>query len=585
MTFLSPIFGLTLLAIIPIIIIHKFIKRYKRQNIPNNELWEELLNHRKADKKIDKLRNNIPLILQILIIIIVTILLIEPRFNGKNYLGEKVAIILDTSYSMESKIDDAKKIRIAKNKIKELLKKDDSIFTLYTLDKGLELKADENLNSSELENILDDVICTKKSNSEIKTIQLIEQLALDKNLSAIYFVTDHNYDFEDEKINQIVIASQKINNIGILDIDEKEDDLYIKIKNYGNEKINFELKMNLDGSNTYKIWDLEIEEKESKYFQIKLDEEYSYLDAKLDYNDDLVLDNSYYYVKNNLNEFKVLLVTSGNEFLQKALKLDKTVDLEISDSQNIIEGYDLYVYDNVLTEKYPKNGHILEFVKKSKSMVNAPFEYKLGNHEIFKYIDNDFSIYKASKLNLPNWASPLITANEHILAYVGEENGYKRLVFGFDIFDSDIVLKKDFPILIINSLKWIFDENIQSIGRYFVGDDVNFQNRINNEDIVLRDNMGKEKDVEINNQTVTIQDLLEPGIYSIEQDDKIYYFSVNLNSNEIIKVDNEFKEQGTLIQKNNVEIDLMKKKSMRKVILIFLLLILIIEWGVYRYDY
>ena len=84
------------------------------------------------------------------------------------------------------------------------------------------------------------------------------------------------------------------------------------------------------------------------------------LEVRISPEDALAADNSRFAGLAAAKQQKVLLVSESNLFLEKALSLSDQVELYQTDTlQENLSGYSLYVFDGVLPETMPTDGHWL----------------------------------------------------------------------------------------------------------------------------------------------------------------------------------------------------------------------------------
>lgn len=114
MTLANPL-GLLALIAIPIVIAIHFLQR-RAQVIPSSTLFllEKTQKESASGRKFDTLMNSIPLWLQLLIVLLITWLLVQPRFVKSNST-QRIAIVLDSSASMSVFTEETKA------KLKEIL--------------------------------------------------------------------------------------------------------------------------------------------------------------------------------------------------------------------------------------------------------------------------------------------------------------------------------------------------------------------------------------------------------------------------------------------------------------------------------
>ena len=114
MTLANPL-GLLALIAIPIVIAIHFLQR-RAQVIPSSTLLllEKTQKESASGRKFDRLMNSIPLWLQLLIVLLITWILVQPRFVKSNST-QRIAIVLDSSASMSVFTEETKA------KLKEIL--------------------------------------------------------------------------------------------------------------------------------------------------------------------------------------------------------------------------------------------------------------------------------------------------------------------------------------------------------------------------------------------------------------------------------------------------------------------------------
>jgi len=99
MTLLNPLGLLALLAIPVIIAIHFLQRRAKHVPISTLFLLQKTQREASSGSKFDRLVNSVPLWLQLLIVVLLTWLLVQPRYVKSNST-QRIAIVIDSSASM-----------------------------------------------------------------------------------------------------------------------------------------------------------------------------------------------------------------------------------------------------------------------------------------------------------------------------------------------------------------------------------------------------------------------------------------------------------------------------------------------------
>ncbi|MBV9323011.1 MAG: VWA domain-containing protein, partial [Chloroflexi bacterium] len=193
------------------------------------------------------------------------------------------------------------------------------------------------------------------------------------------------------------------------------------------------------------------------------------LEASLDQPDDLALDNAAWAVVGGDRPTRVLLVSDGNVFVEHALSLragTQVTRVGPADytSQNQNQAYDLIVLDGyvpptlpagasvLLLHPPPNNGWLTVGADTSVSSISAARQ----SDPLLADVPLDGThISQARRLTAPPWADAVLTSPETPLMLVGEQDGRRIGVIGFDVHQSDFPLLPGFPVLMQHLLDWL----------------------------------------------------------------------------------------------------------------------------------
>ncbi len=187
--------------------------------------------------------------------------------------------------------------------------------------------------------------------------------------------------------------------------------------------------------------------------------------ATLQLPDLLPLDNTAWAVRATAATSNTLLVSEGNNFLERALtllpgvRLFKAAPADYAPSP----GYALTVFDGYLPAVLPPGNLLLINPTNSPLLpISGTLEYPVvglaeQNDPLLRYVDwSKVHIAKAAQAQTPPWARPLVrTTTGAPLLLVGETEGHRIAVLTFDLHQSDFPLLVAFPIQINNLLAWL----------------------------------------------------------------------------------------------------------------------------------
>jgi len=133
MHFLNPYMLLTL-GIIPILIIIHTLKPKPRQvDVTNLFLWNAVLRERRYNLSFKK---NLPLILQILIVILAAVALAKPNWTYLTAQKGNMVLVIDTSASMKTRSGTGVRFDQARQKALQLVEKRDQNQQIFIVEAG-----------------------------------------------------------------------------------------------------------------------------------------------------------------------------------------------------------------------------------------------------------------------------------------------------------------------------------------------------------------------------------------------------------------------------------------------------------------
>jgi hypothetical protein len=180
--------------------------------------------------------------------------------------------------------------------------------------------------------------------------------------------------------------------------------------------------------------------------------------------DDLAADNQAAVVSLLPQPVKVLLVSRGNRFLERALRAAGNVELSVV--QNLgatVPATDVLVLDDVLPGAWPEGNVLAIHVAVTNLFpawlrVEAPaiVDWK-GTHPVLRSVSFDnVQVAEAHAVKpAPPWAVPLVESQQAPLVLAGER-GRQRIVWvAFDTLQSTWPLRVSFPIFVANAVEWL----------------------------------------------------------------------------------------------------------------------------------
>jgi len=180
----------------------------------------------------------------------------------------------------------------------------------------------------------------------------------------------------------------------------------------------------------------------------------------------LAQDNTAYAVIRESEARTVLLVTDENLFLEQALATLPGVRAFKAPPGRPLpaQDFDLTIFDRNLPTALPAGDVLFIAPPGSVSGIFGIASEDVGavgrltpatGDERLTFVDLEaVSVLKYRPLADVGWATPLITANDVPLLVAGERDGRRVVIFAFALADSDLPLQIAFPVLMSNLLDW-----------------------------------------------------------------------------------------------------------------------------------
>lgn len=485
MHLLAPWWLLLFLPLAAGLIILYLLKLRRRDFVvPSVFLWEQVLLDLQANVPLQKLRRNLLLLIQLLILLLAVIALSRPAMEWTRKGGRSVVLIIDASASMQSTDVAPSRFAVARreaHKTIEALGPRDSMLivavgsstqalTSFTTDtRALHAALDRLAVSdgrADLRGALSLVagLVNNRKDTQPPRVEIISDGAVPPlTLPAGFDLPIH-----------FVKIGKRSDNVGIVMLDVRRRvsrrggfEGLLVMKNTGTRARRFTLELSLND----KLWDareltLAAGAQRTEVLQA-LPPGGGVLTAALDLADDLAVDNSARVIVPKLDPIPVALVTDGNTFLETALRFDPQVTLRVLAHvpADLAPG-SVLVADNLPVAKLPKDGAALLIGPRAISGVapatrgaeaRAPAIADWNRrHPVLANVDLTGTFISTGVVLRPDaGAQVLIDTDAGPLAVVSESRGRRVLALGWDVRRSDFPLRIGFPIFIGNCIDWL----------------------------------------------------------------------------------------------------------------------------------
>jgi hypothetical protein len=194
------------------------------------------------------------------------------------------------------------------------------------------------------------------------------------------------------------------------------------------------------------------------------------LEARLAVDDILTSDNHAFALADPSSTLRVLLVTKGNLFLERALALDPrvTLDKAVTVPDTELESaagsgaYDIVVFDGIRELPVKARG-VMTFAGASDSSIVRPsgtmskprITGSDSDSPLVSYVDLSTTfIDKAERVAANQGARVIVDSNEGPII-VASDVSKKQIYVAFSVLDSDFSMQVGFPIFVSNALDYM----------------------------------------------------------------------------------------------------------------------------------
>ncbi len=480
MNFLSPaslLFALT----IPVVIVFYLLKRKRVARLVSSTLlWQKFLAETQASAPFQKLRRNWLLILQIIMLLLAVLALSRPYFAARARHSQLRVLILDASASMQATDELPSRFEVARRQALawvDSLRDEDKMVVLQVA-ANTEVKQSETSEKSALRRAIQACQAVDSTTRLLPALKMAESLIRDRGRDSnpeIHLFSDGAVpdltDFGNQALPLVYHRiGQGANNLGIIALDARANPedagqraIYVSVANFSTNQLQTDLELSLDGK-LLETRPLTIRAGQtSAQVLVARQDHDGVFTVRSTLPDDLAADNQASIVSLLPQPVKVLLVTAGNRFLERALRAAPNVQLTVAnDCTDSAAKFDFVTLDGITPTVWPAGNVLALHVGNtnwfaSLATVESPaiVDWR-STHPVLRYVGFDnVQVSKTLVVPTPTWAVSLVDSPQAALVLAGELGRQRILWVGFDPLDSNWPLRISFPIFIANATDWL----------------------------------------------------------------------------------------------------------------------------------
>lgn len=549
MSFLTPLALLGALLAIPVILLYMLRLRRREVVVSSTFLWQQILRDSEANTPWQRLRRNLLLFLQLLILALIVFALARPFLNVPAVTAGQIELLLDASASMnatdmlngETRFDEAKRQALS---IVDTMGATDTMTIIRVADVS-EVIAPATTDRLALRAAIQNAQPSRAEADWVAALTLAAADAANAQDFNLVVISDGGLGEASGlpgvpgKVRYIPVG-QSDSNLAITALATsalpgQPPQLFAQVTNYGQQEAEVIFDLRVDGqlfsAERYTLpanGNLPI-------VTGNLPANFGILQAGLTLpvesavTDFLPDDNTAWTISSGSGARRALLMTEGNLFLEQVLRSLPSVQAFKGDVTRPLpnDPYDLTIFDGWLPADNQLPAGDLLIINPPRSTayftVGAESDQTRNisvsiNDPRMTFVDfGAVSILKFHLFSGVDWAQPLITADGGPLLLAGERDGRQIVLFTFDIHDSDLPLQITWPILMSNLLEWFTPQSIINVpGGLRVGQSLSIRPPFEATGVRVTPPDGSTRDLPIDRQTLVFADTETPGVYQID---------------------------------------------------------------------
>lgn len=462
---------------IPILVMYMLRLQRRDVLVSSTLLWQRLVRDREANMPWQRLRRNLLLLLQLLVLALLTLALARPFVTAYVAISGNLVILLDASASMQATDVAPNRFEVARRRVREIIAGlgPDDVATIIAVGSRPEVLASATGDLPLLRRAIDEAAPTSGPADWYAALALAASLT-SPGRTGVVIISDGGLPSTLPPLNaqvRFIGVGSGSNNCAITALaictGPTGPQAFLRIANFDDTDAELPVELLADNA-LFDVRRVRIPAYgETSLTVTDLPYDTRVLQARLAATDNLELDNSAWAVQGTARSKRVLLISRGNLFLERALSAFPGVELvRLAPDMPLPpgNGYSLYVYDGVLTSTLPASNLWLiapsfppaggRLGKGRGIFTDTTITDVAFDDPLLRHVDlRDVHILQARAVEPPPGARVLVRATGGPLLYVAERPEGRVAVLTFDLHDSDLPLRVAFPILTANLLNWL----------------------------------------------------------------------------------------------------------------------------------
>ena len=473
MGFLAPsalFFGL---LAIPVLALYLLRVRGRERRVSSTFLWRHVVHDIEANTLWQRLRPSLLLLLQLLALAALVFALAGPYFLRASGIEGDLVLVLDASASMQASDVSPSRFGKARQEALRLIDQlpQSNLATVIRMGDVPEVLVAQSQDRGRVRRTIAEARPTAGGADLDSALSLAASVVRGERPAQVVVLSDGNvaslqplgplpFDLQYEPVGtshgNLAIAAFSIRRT------ETGTQGLARVANYGPDTRAVSLHLYAGGL-LYDVRELEVGGGGDRTVSWSSLPEAAVLEARLVPGDAFALDDRAWATGGSGNGARVLLVSTGNRFLEKSLSLQPGLQVTKATPEefSLEKDFDLWVFDGFLPPAFPNGAAlVLDPPAGSAAWVSAaavPVQrIRPSGDEILRYVDlSNVHVREAVPLRPPPEARVLLDSDQGPLLAAWEEPNRRIVAFAFDLHDSDLALQPAFPILTQELTRWL----------------------------------------------------------------------------------------------------------------------------------
>lgn len=514
MQFLSAASAWFALSLPAIVLMYILKKQYENFSVPSHLLWRRVLREQEANRPWQKLRSRLLLLLQLLAALLIVLTLMQPALPSSAAEGEHAVLLIDRSGSMTARLvrsadaaDQVGDTRLEQAVFEANAWLDGQpagkVVSLVTNGAEPVVLASRERDKEVVKSRLRELLPYYGRSDNTAALSLADSLHQGSSDGVTILYTDGNWPDAAEASElalharaEIAVIGAPIDNAGILSFGIKEDSsragynravVTVRNDSASQRDINVILYAYQDGGTRETAAELTLRAAAGSWQSGEAQglPPAAYYKAELRHSGDgIAADDAAYGFPAVKGDRKALLVTEGNLFLEKALLLAGVQPVKIAPSAAAPSGSQLsdihwVLLDGTLDDVKDRDGWKELLANKPLWVIDHPaaggaatrlptsVAVQVEDHPVTAYIsfqDTHIGRFATPESADVAWGKPVLVYGGVPAIYAGSGQGRSQLRFTFKLQDTDLPLRPEFPVLIVQAVEWMNGGDGEQLG-------------------------------------------------------------------------------------------------------------------------